>query len=66
MTEVVSRPTHTTSQEQFGYAYSGAAIHHIAMPLGGIGAGQIALGADGGLRQWQMVNQINHQGCRVL
>jgi len=37
-------------------------MRHIAMPLGGIGAGHIALGADGGLRQWQMVNQINHQG----
>jgi non-lysosomal glucosylceramidase len=30
------------------------------MPLGGIGAGQIALGDGGGLRQWQIVNQIYH------
>jgi uncharacterized protein (DUF608 family) len=41
---------------------TGRAARHVAMPLGGIGAGQIALGADGGLRQWQIVNQINHVG----
>lgn len=45
-----------------GYTYSGEAIRHVAMPLGGLGAGQIALCGDGGLRQWQMVNQINHTG----
>jgi len=32
------------------------------MPLGGLGAGQIALCGDGGLRQWQIVNQVNHLG----
>jgi uncharacterized protein (DUF608 family) len=32
------------------------------MPLGGLGAGQIALCGDGALRQWQIVNQINHLG----
>jgi non-lysosomal glucosylceramidase len=41
---------------------SGRAARHVAMPLGGVGAGQIAIGADGGLRQWQIVNQINHVG----
>jgi non-lysosomal glucosylceramidase len=41
---------------------TGLAARHVAMPLGGIGAGQIAIGADGGLRQWQIVNQINHVG----
>ncbi len=42
--------------------YAGPTARHVAMPLGGLGAGQIALGADGGLRQWQIVNQINHLG----
>jgi non-lysosomal glucosylceramidase len=41
---------------------TGIAARHVAMPLGGIGAGQIAIGADGGLRQWQISNQINHVG----
>src|SRR5260221_14623668 len=45
-----------------GAEYRGEALRHVAMPLGGIGAGQIALGGDGGLRQWQIVNQITHQG----
>ena len=41
-------------------SYQGANARHVAMPLGGVGAGQIAIGADGGLRQWQIFNQINH------
>ncbi|ACQ79968.1 protein of unknown function DUF608 [Beutenbergia cavernae DSM 12333] len=35
---------------------------HIAMPLGGIGTGNVAIGADGGLRQWQLHNIGNHHG----
>ncbi|WP_277049233.1 GH116 family glycosyl-hydrolase [Ruania albidiflava] len=35
---------------------------HVAMPLGGIGTGNLALGADGGLRQWQLHNIGNHRG----
>ncbi|SDU77985.1 GH116 family glycosyl-hydrolase [Jiangella alkaliphila] len=35
---------------------------HVAMPLGGIGTGTVALGADGGLRQWQLHNLGNHRG----
>src|SRR5581483_10774205 len=50
-----------TSQAD-GFVYQGEAIRHVALPLGGLGTGQIALGGDGGLRQWQMVNQINHLG----
>jgi non-lysosomal glucosylceramidase len=61
MADLVSRPAHT-SRGTFGYTYQKEALRYVAMPLGGIGAGQIALGGDGGLRQWQIVNQINHQG----
>lgn len=35
---------------------------HVVMPLGGIGTGNLALGADGGLRQWQLHNIGNHRG----
>lgn len=42
--------------------YPGSASPHVAMPLGGVGAGHISIGADGGLRQWQIHNQINHAG----
>ncbi|MVA76100.1 hypothetical protein GC722_08705 [Auraticoccus sp. F435] len=35
---------------------------HVAMPLGGIGTGTVALGADGGLRQWQLHHIGNHHG----
>ncbi|MFO7946650.1 MAG: GH116 family glycosyl-hydrolase [Armatimonadota bacterium] len=41
--------------------YSGASIRAVAMPLGGIGTGQIALCGDGSLRQWQIFNDVNHQ-----
>ncbi|MFP3903404.1 MAG: GH116 family glycosyl-hydrolase, partial [Armatimonadota bacterium] len=40
--------------------YSGASIRAVAMPLGGIGTGQIALCGDGSLRQWQIFNDVNH------
>ncbi len=50
------------TRKSHGFEYRGENIRHVAMPLGGIGAGQIALGGDGGLRQWQIVNQINHEG----
>src|SRR5258708_30860879 len=51
-----------TTQQANGFTYQGEALRHVALPLGGLGTGQIALGGDGGLRQWQMVNQINHLG----
>ncbi|HWM32651.1 MAG TPA: GH116 family glycosyl-hydrolase [Pseudolysinimonas sp.] len=37
-----------------------------AMPLGGIGTGNVALGADGSLRQWQLHNIGNHRGSLPL
>src|SRR6201998_2697456 len=33
------------------------------MPLGGIGTGNLAICADGGLRQWQLHNIRNHAGA---
>ena len=40
----------------------GEALRHVAMPLGGIGAGHVAICGDGGLRQWQLHNIPNHRG----
>jgi non-lysosomal glucosylceramidase len=42
--------------------YSGGALRCAAMPMGGIGTGTIALCGDGSLRQWQIVNRVNHLG----
>lgn len=43
--------------------YTGDALRAIAMPMGGIGTGTIALAGDGSLRQWQIHNQVNHLAC---
>jgi non-lysosomal glucosylceramidase len=56
------RRSETDGNRKSGQLYAGEALRNVAMPLGGLGTGQIALGGDGGLRQWQMVNQINHRG----
>ena len=40
--------------------YRGERLRALALPLGGIGTGTIALAGDGGLRQWQIVNNVNH------
>src|SRR2546425_7199054 len=40
--------------------YRGEQLRAVAMPLGGIGAGVIALAGDGGLRQWQGVYHLDH------
>lgn len=44
-------PVHTAADHRFA-----------AMPLGGIGTGNLAIGSDGGLRQWQLHNVGNHLG----
>jgi len=41
----------------------GAEFAHLVMPLGGIGTGNLAISADGGLRQWQLHNIGNHAGA---
>lgn len=38
-------------------------LRALAMPLGGLGTGSIALCGDGSLRQWQIHNQVNHSAC---
>jgi non-lysosomal glucosylceramidase len=43
--------------------YCGDALRAVAMPLGGLGTGSIAIAGDGSLRQWQIHNQINHLAC---
>src|ERR1700739_2420221 len=43
--------------------YDVAEFAHLAMPLGGIGTGNLAICADGGLRQWQLHNIGNHAGA---
>ncbi|MEA3403266.1 MAG: GH116 family glycosyl-hydrolase [Armatimonadota bacterium] len=40
--------------------YSGSSLRAVAMPMGGLGAGSVALAGDGTLRQWQVLNQVNH------
>ena len=43
--------------------YHGESLRAVAMPLGGIGTGTIALCGDGSMRQWQIHNQVNHLAC---
>jgi uncharacterized protein (DUF608 family) len=40
--------------------YEGEYLRALAMPLGGIGCGSVAICGDGGLRQWQILNNICH------
>ena len=53
----------TTPSTRDRHIYRGDSLRAVAMPLGGLGTGSIALGGDGSLRQWQIVNQINHLAC---
>ncbi|MDF0513713.1 GH116 family glycosyl-hydrolase [Agromyces sp. H3Y2-19a] len=40
-----------------------SAVPALAMPIGGIGTGGFAVGADGSLRQWQLHGMPNHVGA---
>ncbi|KXJ22379.1 uncharacterized protein LOC110252569 [Exaiptasia diaphana] len=55
-------PNKVTNMNQSEYKYSNEALRAVALPLGGLGGGNIALAGDGGLRQWQICNEVNHLG----
>ncbi len=42
------------------FVYEGPALRALAFPLGGIGTGHFCICGDGGFRQWQIFNQVNH------
>src|ERR1700735_5417974 len=42
--------------------YLDDARRSVAMPLGGIGTGHVAICGDGSLRQWQLTGTPNHDG----
>jgi non-lysosomal glucosylceramidase len=44
------------------FSYSAEYRRYLAVPLGGIGTGTLALGGTGVLKQWQIHNQGNHLG----
>lgn len=46
-----------------GIVYRQEQLRALAMPLGGLGTGSIAICGDGSLRQWQIHNQVNHTAC---
>src|ERR1700739_3027756 len=45
-----------------GKTYLGEQRRAVALPLGGIGTGNVAIGATGVLKQWQLHHQGNHLG----
>ena len=53
--------TEALSKRSQRLIYTGQALRCVAMPLGGIGTGSVALCGDGSLRQWQIFNQANHE-----
>ncbi|XP_032237867.2 uncharacterized protein LOC5512611 [Nematostella vectensis] len=42
------------------FMYSNEALRAVALPLGALGGGSVALAGDGGLRQWQISGAVNH------
>ncbi|MCD6385295.1 hypothetical protein J7M23_05915 [Candidatus Sumerlaeota bacterium] len=49
-----------TDAVKTGFKYAGKSALAVAMPMGGVGAGSIAICPDGSLRQWQIFNLVNH------
>ncbi|XP_031550848.1 uncharacterized protein LOC116288218 [Actinia tenebrosa] len=57
-----SIPNKVTNLRQSEYKYGNEALRAVELPLGALGGGCIALAGDGGLRQWQVCNAVNHVG----
>jgi non-lysosomal glucosylceramidase len=55
-----SRLSRASNLRAAEYVYSGEALRAVALPFGAVGGGSIALAGDGGLRQWQINNRVNH------
>jgi non-lysosomal glucosylceramidase len=49
-------------RESTGRMYAGDNRRAVAMPLGGIGTGHVAIGGTGVLKQWQLLGQGSHLG----
>lgn len=64
MTDTATPPEARTEQRSgpLGIRYAGDARRAVAVPLGGLGAGHVAIAGDGSLRQWQLANTVNHAG----
>jgi non-lysosomal glucosylceramidase len=52
----------SAGEERGDRVYAGERRRAAAMPLGGIGTGNVAIGATGVLKQWQLHHQGNHLG----
>lgn len=57
---MIEAPVRAPARER--RTYTGDRLRAVAMPLGGLGTGTVALAGDGSLRQWQIHNQVNHLG----
>ncbi|XP_028403641.1 uncharacterized protein LOC114526285 [Dendronephthya gigantea] len=53
-------PERKVNPQSSSYKYADEALRAVTLPLGPIGGGSIALAGDGGLREWQVVNEVCH------
>jgi non-lysosomal glucosylceramidase len=60
----VDRPAQEPTKEEIAFprVFTGKQLQMLAFPLGGVGAGGVALGGRGQLRDWQIFNKPNQGG----